>query len=326
MITYTDITNRNNLHSDNIRYQYVASIMKDDPQRALFITLQTIATLGRGSRDQRLFPLWDKLLKDNMGKLVEILPEAKKLKDRKITADGSLICSGDDFSDWTKACEVAEELLFNNCKNTDEGGRNFSPEELAKRNPSANFNRWVPAEVKGFKPYFVRGFVEYITLDTRYFLNNFQNIYQAAPIRHVQLTNYKGHFSELAASESLQGIVYLEFKGWNLSDEYKMDDYDLAMLAASEYVKDLKLLSMPRNRITDKGLVSLATSKKFPSLQHVRFISNCTSEDATHGAYGDWIGPEDYELTTLGEKLRKINPHAIWLHPTSGERPLMEDL
>jgi len=316
MITYTDIVNRNNLHSDELRYQYAASIVEQDPARAAFIAMQL---MGR-NLGKELFPTLKNLVINNLDRL----PPSDRLK--------AFSGSTDDYTIALDAFFIADRLLYNldrldglDLPSMTDNQLRQKAEELSSA--PTNFKKWVPPEVKDFRPYFFRGSVEMITLDTSYFLDNFREIYSAAPMRYLSLKNYGGLFPELIASGSLQGIVYLDLDGKHLKADQKMSDNDLALLASSDSVKDLKMLRIENNNITDQGLLSLAMSSKFPELRHVSFGGNAAAEDSAHYVcFSDFVGPEDYDLTKLGRKLREINPDALWLQPSAGYMPLLEEL
>jgi len=181
----------------------------------------------------------------------------------------------------------------------------------------SNFERWTPTELKDNNPKFLRGFIEDITIDTNHFLEHADEIYKLSPIRHLSLKDYRKLLPQLAGSEHLKGIASLRLWGHKIKDEDKINDNDLATLATSEYLKDLAVLDISYNNITDEGLLQLARSKNFPNLQYVKFYGNQTTDYKTESVGYDMTGPvmEGHSLTELGQTLKDTNPNILWVNP-----------
>lgn len=151
-----------------------------------------------------------------------------------------------------------------------------------------------------------RGFAELVALPAARWPESGRKIRALAPVRHLDFVPAKPGWAEALASESLRGIRSL---GVN---SQQLDDADVALLAASLHVLELRWLSLGGNRVGEDGAVALAQSRGLPSLRWVNFYANPFNpgEEYSHdqGAIVEsWLPPE-------GEALEKRFGRLEWLH------------
>jgi uncharacterized protein (TIGR02996 family) len=115
---------------------------------------------------------------------------------------------------------------------------------------------------------FNRGFVELVSLMARDFLDNAPQLFDLAPIYHLDLTNVITDAEEFFASTHLGRMRSLRMDNCNLEDRH------LQLLAASPYVAELRWLSVRENRIGMPGIEALATSPNLKQLVYSDFSGN----------------------------------------------------
>src|SRR5207248_3201188 len=101
---------------------------------------------------------------------------------------------------------------------------------------------------------FDRGFIELVALPAPTFLEIQAQLFAAAPIRHLNLTNVAAVLERLLALPALAQIRSLDLDGSGLTDEH------VAKLAKSPAVSSLCWLSLAHNRLTLDAAKSLAAS------------------------------------------------------------------
>jgi hypothetical protein len=145
----------------------------------------------------------------------------------------------------------------------------------------------------------LRGFPEHVRMTARDFLANGEQLYAAAPIRHLDLVDVKPHARELFRSPLLARIRALGLCRMQLGDD------EAQLLAASPYVSGLRWLDLDANRIGQAGLEALAASPNLPELRVLKFARNAVADPTPQ------IGETD---TDSGE--------VMWLAITSEAREL----
>ena len=115
---------------------------------------------------------------------------------------------------------------------------------------------------------FVRGFVEWVTLDARAFLTCAPELYRRAPIRHLDLTGVKPVAAELFGSPHLARLVSLGLA------QNELGDAEATLLARSPQLGKLAWLDLNHNTIGEAGLDALAASDRLPRLAYLRFDHN----------------------------------------------------
>lgn len=117
----------------------------------------------------------------------------------------------------------------------------------------------------------MRGFVEWVVVSARDFIDRAEELYGRAPVLHVDFEDAKPHMKELAQSRHLERLHSLSFF------KNGLEDSELIALAESPYLAKLRWLDIGRNQIREAGITALAASARLPSLRYVRFEGNaCT--------------------------------------------------
>jgi uncharacterized protein (TIGR02996 family) len=153
---------------------------------------------------------------------------------------------------------------------------------------------------------FYRGFVEFVELPARRFLEIAPQLYALAPIRHVNLLGTRSQIGDLASSPLLEPLRSLSLQNWGLIDA------DIEVLAASPYLRNLRWLSLADNLLGMQGAEHLAQSPNFPSLQYVVFARNPVDPSEQYGndqgiIIDSWM---EESGISLEEKYGEIR----WLH------------
>ena len=152
----------------------------------------------------------------------------------------------------------------------------------------------------------LRGFPEHVRMTARDFLANGEQLYAAAPIRHLDLLDVKEHAGELFGSPLLARIRSLGLGRMQLGDD------EARLLAASPYVSGLCWLDLAANRIGQAGLEALAASPNLPELRVLQFAGNAAPDPTPQ------IGETD---TDSGEVMwLAITPEARELEARFGKR------
>ena len=154
--------------------------------------------------------------------------------------------------------------------------------------------RWTP---KGLGTVvYRRGFAARVTLDAATFLARAAEIYRLAPITELLLTGVKPVLRDLLASPSLKRIRVLSLS------KQKLDDGDLALLAASPNLDNLIFLDISLNPIGYDGLDKLVRSPGLPRLEVVSTIG-IKDDPATRTSYDVEGGRVDDEIPTIQSSL-----------------------
>lgn len=115
---------------------------------------------------------------------------------------------------------------------------------------------------------FERGFVGWIKLRARSFLDHGDRILGLAPVQHLDLTGIRDVDEALTDSPLLDGIRSLSMNRCGLHDLH------LQMLAASPHVANLRWLSVAENRLTIAAAEALAASPHLGNLRFAEFGGN----------------------------------------------------
>jgi len=153
---------------------------------------------------------------------------------------------------------------------------------------------------------FERGFVGWIELCARSFLDHGDRILALAPVQHLDLTGIRDVDEALADSPLLAGIRSLSMNRCGLHDLH------LQLLAASPYVTHLRWLSVADNHLTVAAAEALAAS---PHLGNLRFVE-------LHGNPVDPVEQLGYDsgivvssfMPPEGRALEARFGHQPWLH------------
>lgn len=162
----------------------------------------------------------------------------------------------------------------------------------------------IRALVDGFE--FNRGFVELVKLTARDFLDHAKQLFDIAPIYHLELTNVATDADELFASSHLERMRSLRMDNCGLNDSH------LQLLAASPHVAKLRWLSIRENEIGMTGIEALVKSPHLKQLAYTNFTGNPVDPCEELGIDGDvvvatWL-PEE------GKILESRHGYIPWLH------------
>lgn len=168
--------------------------------------------------------------------------------------------------------------------------------------------------------FFHRGFVEHIALDARRFLQSAPRLYQAAPIRHLTLTQPAPvpvpGIEELARSPLLDRIVSLSLaKG-------RIGDAGVRALAASAHLGKLRWLDLSDNDISRQGLEELCASPGLPELRYLEFKRNRVADPTSKpgGMDADTGQIFGFDIAPLGRELMERYGRKAWLTYETDDR------
>lgn len=164
----------------------------------------------------------------------------------------------------------------------------------------------------------MRGFVEYIRVSARAFLDHAAAAYSIAPILHVDFTALDGLARELFASPHLARLHSLGLHRVGLRDE------DAKYLASSPNVRNLRFLDVSGNQIAQVGLEALCASTNLRELRYLDFARNLASDPTPQISESDDLGdavrldspPEAAQLQQRFGKKRWLDAEAVFdLYP-----------
>jgi hypothetical protein len=170
----------------------------------------------------------------------------------------------------------------------------------------AHHARWaqpIAQYVSGYQ--FFRGFVEVVTVDAEWFLESADELYDLAPILHLNLTDAELVVSDLFRSEWLSRIRSINLMRNDFGDA------EAALIAECPYLRNLEWLDLSHNHIGDVGFEALAASENLPRLGYLDFRYNATADPTPQHA-------DEYDATSLAaEGLQQKYGHREWLdaHP-----------
>jgi uncharacterized protein (TIGR02996 family) len=186
-------------------------------------------------------------------------------------------------------------------------GRAFGTQQQIRELVDSHGAAWAGALAEWVDAfYFVRGFVDWIKLSARSFLDHGDRIFARAPVQHVDLTGVRDVDESLFESPLLASIRSLSM------DACGLHDLHLQMLAASPYVTNLRWLSVADNHLTLAAAEAIAASPYLRNLLFANFRSNPTNPVEQRGydsgiVVASWMPQE-------GEDLEARFGHQPWLH------------
>ncbi len=127
--------------------------------------------------------------------------------------------------------------------------------------------------------WFYRGFVEHVSMQARRFLEVADELYEAAPIRHLTLFGVAEVAAELAASPHLAQIRSLQLPNFITNRDVPgpvnpLTDDVIAVLAASPHLGRLAYLSLEnQDALTQAAYRALVTSPHLPQLSCLEVVS-----------------------------------------------------
>lgn len=161
--------------------------------------------------------------------------------------------------------------------------------------------------------WFHRGFVEYISIDTRRFVKRAEDLFCYAPVQRVEFNHADGRVRELAAVPQLRRLTHVYLNRRN-RDDYGNDlsDADVWALAAAPLDR-VTYLSFGGGCASEEAFRALAASPHLAGLRHLRVIVH------TDVPWSALNAPRpDSRTADLGPKL------ATWFAP--GVAEVVEDV
>jgi uncharacterized protein (TIGR02996 family) len=188
--------------------------------------------------------------------------------------------------------------------------RNFHRLFFLKRKRS---DRWIGAIAAHAKfVVFYRGFVEWIQVDAREFLDHADRLFALAPVRRVKLTGSADLITEIAASPHLSRIVDLSVDGMQIGDR------GVELIAASPYVHDVVILNLLGTGITPAAVEILAASPNLPALRQVVGMPAGFDETTSSDPMNAWSDDGGHLTVYRAPEAARIEAkygYKRWLHP-----------
>ncbi len=148
---------------------------------------------------------------------------------------------------------------------------------------------------------FLRGFVEHVAIDAAAFQHCAPELYQRAPVLHLDLTGVAAVSAELFSSPHLARIHSLSLARNQLGDD------DIISLAASPHLRNLAWLNLWDNSVGMPGLEALAASDRLPRLGYLGFAYNLIDDPTPRFA-------DDYDTESeLSRQLQQKYGYRPWL-------------
>ncbi|TMQ04641.1 MAG: TIGR02996 domain-containing protein [Deltaproteobacteria bacterium] len=221
---------------------------------------------------------------------------------------------GDPWGTFIRAQLALTRALHSGAR--DEASRYRDEAEQLRRQHGNAWTNGVDALVSLCK--FNRGFVEKVTVDAQRYVERADELIRRAPFRHLVLSEVGDLSGVILQNPRLSQLVSLYIG--NTSGQHPIGDVGLIAIAASPYLRGLKVLEVSSQDIGLPGLEALCASKALPSLVDVNLVGN-RFENPIEQYSEDWatgsIVPESVRLPPLGHELEKKFGDLPWLHAAS---------
>ncbi|HEY3741917.1 MAG TPA: TIGR02996 domain-containing protein [Bryobacteraceae bacterium] len=158
--------------------------------------------------------------------------------------------------------------------------------------------------VSGYE--FERGFVGLVRMSAQAFMENAGTVFNAAPIRHLDLLNVRDVDENLTRLRAFARVRSLAM------DECGLYDFHVRLFIAARQIGSLRWLSLKNNHLTLAAAEAIAASEGFSSLQFADFRGNPVDPGEQLGydageIVSAWLPPE-------GERLEERFGYLAWLH------------
>jgi uncharacterized protein (TIGR02996 family) len=153
---------------------------------------------------------------------------------------------------------------------------------------------------------FYRGFVELVRLSAARFLAHGAELFEAAPVRHVDLHGLRDVDEHLFESPSFSRLRSLGL------DSSGLHDIHLQLLAHSPEVRGLRWLSATKNHFQSNGYAAIAASPHTRSLAYADFIGNPVDPVEQLGIDSGVVVA--VEMPAAGQALEQRFGRLEWLH------------
>lgn len=186
-------------------------------------------------------------------------------------------------------------------------GRAFRREQRVRELLERHGTTWrQPLEGRVGQAHFLRGFIGWIELSARQWLDHADHILARAPVQHLDLTGVRDVDEALFDAPSLAGIRSLSMKHCGLHDVH------VQLLAASPHVGALRWLSLADNHLGLAASEALAASTTLGKLAFVDLQSNPVDPVEQLGLDGGVVVAST--MTPEGKALEARFGHLPWLH------------
>jgi uncharacterized protein (TIGR02996 family) len=153
---------------------------------------------------------------------------------------------------------------------------------------------------------FNRGFIEFISLSARRFLEHATQLLTMAPILHLKLSEVLTVLDELFESPYLRSIRSLDLERCGLLDDH------IRKIAQSPVLEHLRWLSLAENNLGLGAAEALAESPLSKQLVYVSFYHNAVDPGGLYAADNEFI--MDSWLPDEGKLLESRYGVLPWLH------------
>jgi hypothetical protein len=155
---------------------------------------------------------------------------------------------------------------------------------------------------------FYRGFVELVQVSGSLFIDAGQQLFEAAPVRHLDLNSTTGLWDELRNDPGFARIRSISLNNNELTNQ------DVRSLSESPFLQELTWLTLINNaKVSEDGIEALAANFKtnLPKLRYVSFAGTRFNPVERYAADDDVI--TSTWLPEIGEKLEREFGPLPWL-------------
>jgi hypothetical protein len=154
---------------------------------------------------------------------------------------------------------------------------------------------------------FHRGLVAEITISLDRFIELADELYQLAPIQHLNLRGPATRFRELVASPRFAQLVSVAFEG-----QPSFGDTEAFALAQSRYASRLRWIVLTRNAIGRLGVEALAASPYLANVIYLDLDGNPFNPSPSVWSDG---GVFSVEASPYAAELQRAYGRKVWLEP-----------
>jgi hypothetical protein len=210
-------------------------------------------------------------------------------------------------------------------------GRDYSkPWDVAERALAGNERAWageIAARVPWFR--FLRGFVEWVVIDAAVFVRDWQQLFELAPIRHIDVAGIGGAVDAFFACKGLEQIAGLSFNLYGTPHNTSaLGDRGAHALASCPHLRRLRYLDVRHNQIGEDALAALARAPSLARLD-VGLLDNNAVADLREDVSQDYDGTiTDIRPAEGLHDFEQRHGACGWLHAYErrGRRVLREEL
>lgn len=210
-------------------------------------------------------------------------------------------------------------------------GRTYArPWSEAERLLAGNERAWagdVADRVPTFR--FLRGFVEWVVVDAAVFSRSWKQLFDSAPIRHIDVAGIGNAIDTFFACEGLERIIGLSFNLYGTPHNTSvLGDRGARALATCWHLRQLRYLDVRHNAIGEDALAELTRSRNLAALD-VGLIDDNAIKELREDVTQDFDGTiTDIRPTEALHRFEQKHGACSWLHAYErrGRRVLREEL